>query len=83
MNRMLELLIYLFEKCIHFFEQSAEKLGIPFLIGGFIGALVNRMRKRMTWKKFFASVSVILSSWVAYFYYHIKKMSFDKPLASS
>ncbi|WP_291071644.1 phage holin family protein [Empedobacter sp. UBA5637] len=65
MNRILELCIYLFEKCIHFFEQSAEKLGIPFLIGGFIGALVNRMRKRMTWKKFFASVfTAMFVGWV-------------------
>lgn len=50
------LLFYLLEKCITFFEQSAEKLGVPFLIGGFVGALVNRMRKRMTWRKFLASI---------------------------
>ncbi len=41
---------------ISFLESQAEKLGIPFLLGGFVGALVNRMRKRMSWKKFFASV---------------------------
>lgn len=41
---------------IAYFESYAEKLGIPFLVGGFVGALVNRMRKRMTIKKFLASV---------------------------
>lgn len=51
-----DIVLQLIIKSIHSLESSAEKLGIPFLLGGFIGALVNRMRKRMSWKKFFASV---------------------------
>lgn len=29
-----------------------EKFGIAFVIGGLIGAVVQRMRRRMTWRKF-------------------------------
>lgn len=35
-----------------------EKVGIAFVIGGFLGAVVQRMRKRMTWRKFI-SVAVM------------------------
>jgi len=35
-----------------------EKFGIAFVIGGFIGAVVQRMRRRMTWRKFI-SVAVM------------------------
>ncbi|WP_314058661.1 hypothetical protein [Empedobacter brevis] len=55
-NPLYELLLTIGYKIIHFFEISAEKLGVPFLVGGFVGALVNRMRKRMTWKRFLASI---------------------------
>ena len=55
-NTFYDFLLTLAFKVLHFFESSAEKLGVPFLIGGFVGALVNRMRKRMTWKRFLASI---------------------------
>lgn len=29
-----------------------EKFGITFVVGGLIGAIIQRMRKRMSWKKF-------------------------------
>ena len=35
-----------------------EKFGIAFVIGGFLGAVVQRTRKRMTWRKFI-SVAVM------------------------
>lgn len=35
-----------------------EKVGIAFVIGGLVGAVVQRMRKRMTWRKFI-SVAVM------------------------
>lgn len=37
-------------------EIKAEAWGIPFLIGGFIGALIQRIRKRTTWTKFLGSI---------------------------
>ncbi|WP_312351235.1 phage holin family protein [Empedobacter sp.] len=55
-NTFSEFILTIGYKLLHFFESSAEKLGVPFLIGGFVGALVNRMRKRMTWKRFLASI---------------------------
>lgn len=35
-----------------------EKFGIAFVIGGLVGAVVQRMRRRMTWQKFI-SVAVM------------------------
>ena len=55
-SSLYDIILQLVIKSVHQLENSAEKLGIPFLIGGFIGAIVQRMRKRMSWVKFFSSV---------------------------
>lgn len=44
------------EQLICFVEIKAESWRIPFLIGGFIGALIQRIRKPTTWTKFIGSI---------------------------
>lgn len=52
MEALIKLLVY--------FESVAERWGFTFVIGGLIGGIIQRMRKRMSFQKFIMSLAMAM-----------------------